>query len=196
MKKNLLFIAIFLMSYTVLAQNDYQVFYAESMKTNTAGMYVLGSWALANIATGAVGWSRNTGQPMYFHQMNLFWNTVNLGIAGFALYSNLTTDVASLATGELYDKHLQTERLYLINGGLDIAYMGAGLLLRHLSTRDVKRPEMLRGYGNSVILQGGFLFVFDGIMYLIQRSHRLEFLDSIQIGSVPGGMELGMRLMF
>lgn len=194
MKKYTLILAVLLISFTVAAQNDYQDFYTHSMKVNTAGMYVLGSWAIANIATGAAGWSRNTGQTMYFHQMNLFWNTVNLGIAGFALYSNFTTDIALLPVESLYDKHLQTERLYLINGGLDIAYMGAGLLLRHLSTRNVKRPEMLKGYGNSVILQGGFLFVFDGIMYFIQRAHRLDFLESIQIGMVPGGV--GVSVLF
>ncbi len=62
---------------------------------NNIGMGILGGWALANITIGAYGWSQQSGQESYFHQMNLFWNTVNLGIAGFALYSNLTSDYST-----------------------------------------------------------------------------------------------------
>jgi len=101
-----------------------------------------------------------------------------------------------LPVEELYDKHLRTERLYLINGGLDIVYMGAGLLMKHYSKKNVNRPDLLRGYGISIILQGGFLFIFDGVMYLIQRTHRTNFLENIYIGLDPGGVNFGLVLKF
>ena len=45
----------------------------------------LGSYALANIAIGAVAASQTSGESAYFHRMNAYWNLVNLGIAGVGL---------------------------------------------------------------------------------------------------------------
>jgi len=37
------------------AHGDYQSFHSGSLRINNTGMYILGSWALANIAAGAYG---------------------------------------------------------------------------------------------------------------------------------------------
>ena len=106
---------------SVAAQNTANLgFYTKSTQINTSGLYVLGGWAVANIAGGAIGWANSTGSAKYFHQMNVFWNTVNLGIAGFALYNNLNTDISLLSADEMLSKHTKTENLYLINAGLDV----------------------------------------------------------------------------
>jgi len=167
-------------------------FYEKSLKINNAGMVVLGSWALANISVGAYGWSRYSGQQMYFHQMNLFWNTVNLAIAGIALYSNLTSDHALWTTDEVLAKQLKTQRLFLINAGLDILYMGTAVALRNLAPRYPKHQERLTGYGNSVLIQGAFLFLFDLVWFGLQRGHRLQFLDQISLH--PAQEVLGIAL--
>ena len=159
-------------------------FYTTSTKINTTGMYVLGGWAVANIAGGAVGWANSTGSAKYFHQMNLFWNTVNLGIAGFALYNNLTDDISLLSSDEMLLKHTKTENLYLINAGLDVVYIGTGFLLKHLSVSNLNKQDLLKGYGNSIILQGGFLMIFDLIMWGIQRNHRLDFLNGAEFSFI------------
>ena len=155
-------------------------FYTKSNQINTSGMYVLGGWAVANIAGGAIGWANSTGSTKYFHQMNLFWNTVNLGIAGFALYNSFNTDISMLSPDEMLAKHVKTENLYLINAGLDVVYIGTGFLLKHLSVSNIKRQDLLKGYGNSIILQGGFLMIFDLIMWGVQRNHRLDFLNGAE----------------
>jgi hypothetical protein len=157
-------------------QSDVSGFYQSSIKTNTTGMHVLGGWAIANIAGGAAGWANSNGSTKYFHQMNLFWNTVNLGIAGFALFNNLNSSIFGFTDSLLMQKHIKTENLYVINAGLDVLYVGTGFLLKHLSTNSAKRKDVLFGYGNSVIVQGGFLLVFDLIMWAVQRNHRLDFL--------------------
>jgi hypothetical protein len=54
-------------------------------------MYVLGGWAVVNNSSGAIGWANSNSSAKYLHQMNLFWNTVNPGIAGFVLYNNLNS---------------------------------------------------------------------------------------------------------
>jgi hypothetical protein len=179
MKKKFLVVILVSVPLLLYAQGNHQQFFAQSRTTNNAGMAVLGGWAVANLTTGAVGWSRTTGQTKYFHQMNFFWNTVNLGIAGYSLYSLTQMHPLRMSSQELMDHHIRYENLYLINAGLDIAYMGTGFLLRHLSTRNSQKADLLKGYGNSVILQGGFLFLFDGVMYLLQNHHKVKFLEDM-----------------
>jgi hypothetical protein len=100
MHVNLLFFIFFILliflSKDIVAQNTTSSFYAQSLKTNHYGMIVLSSWAGANLLSGAYGYSKFSGERMYFHQMNLFWNTVNISIAGFALISGLSENINEL----------------------------------------------------------------------------------------------------
>ena len=173
------FMILLFLNVNIQAQEPYVDFYGESLGINNIGMAVLGGWALANISVGTYGWIKQTGQRAYFHQMNLFWNTVNLSIAGIALYSNLSSDFGLLSAEEMLAKQLKTQRIFLINAGLDVGYVATGFILKHLADRYPKNELRLIGYGNSVIMQGTFLFVFDMVMYLIQRNHRMGFLDQI-----------------
>lgn len=191
-KKIFLTITFTLIIISASAQ-DMTGFYEQSLHHNKNGMLVLGSWALANIATGAYGWSKFEGPKQYFHQMNLFWNTVNLGIAGFGFYSALNTDISTFTGQEMLDDHLKFERILLINSGLDLLYIGTGAYMSYLSKHRAKRKDMLKGYGHSLMLQGGFLLGFDAVLYLIKRSHRLnadipEMLTNIYISPSSFGV--------
>jgi len=187
---------LLLMVSTAQGQSEVMEYYGQSLRINNIGMAVLGSWALANISIGAYGWSQNTGQRAYFHQMNVFWNTVNLTIAGVALYSNLTTDYALLSGEELLEKQFKTQRLYLINAAIDVGYVSAGFLLKHLSTKYPKNELRLRGYGNSVILQGSFLFVFDLVMYGLLQSRRADFLQQVSLSPMQDAYGLALTFQF
>src|SRR6056297_3531622 len=136
-KKILVLLLLAAMCHPAYAQPDYQQFYAQSLKSNNTGMFVLGSWAFANMTAGAIGWANSTDQSKYFHQMNLLWNTVNLSIAGFALYSNYTADIALLPGHQMLRNHIKTEKLYIINAGLDVLYIGAGFFLKNYA---IKKP--------------------------------------------------------
>ncbi len=182
-----LIMLLFLLLMPVLAQEEYRQFYSESLKTTNTGMYVLGGWAITNIATGGYGWSRFDGDKKYFHQMNLFWNTVNLSIAGYALYSNSLLDISALGPDEIMDKHTGTERILLINTALNVSYIGAGFIMKHLAGKSDKNSDLLKGYGNSVILQGSFLFLFDLVLYRILRSQRYDFVENINVALLPDG---------
>ena len=196
MKRAFILIIFLAILIPIHAQGGFQQFFNESMSTNRTGMYVLGGWALANLATGATGWAKADGSAKYFHQMNFFWNTVNLGIAGYSFYAFSQMEPLRMSPQELMDQHMLYEKLFLINAGLDVAYVGTGFLLRHLSAANKKRPDMLKGYGSSLVLQGGFLFLFDGVMYFIQRDNRLDFLGDMHLGLVPGGAVLRFAHLF
>jgi len=189
-----LFFSLMLTAGIASGQDAYE-FYSISQHNNKAGMYVLGTWALTNIATGAYGWNRYDGSQKFFYQMNLMWNVVNLGIAGYAMYRFSQVDLLAMTPADMLRDHVKIENLFLINAGLDVLYMGGGLYMRHLASQGHRRAEMLKGYGTSVILQGGFLMVSDLVMYVIQRSHRLSYDPSIfSLNLTPEG--IGMILRF
>jgi hypothetical protein len=171
---SLLILVAIVATVTVSAQTGTSGIYSESLAITRSGLYVLGGWSVANIAAGAYGWAAKDGQAKYFGQMNLFWNVVNLSIAGIGLYGNYNTDISRLLPDEMISEMMKTEKIFLINAGADVVYMGAGLLLRHYSGRSANRHDMLKGYGNAVILQGAFLFVFDLVMYGILHSQRMD----------------------
>jgi hypothetical protein len=183
---------------TVLAAANAQEmhdFYTLSLQYNQTGMYVLGGWAVSNLLTGAYGWTTQTGSTKYFHQMNTMWNLVNLSIAGFALYNFASTDISLLTAGDMFQKHMTFEKLFLINAGLDIIYMSAGGFLIHRAGKSEKNSLRYKGYGRSVIMQGAFLFAFDLVMYFVQAGHRLNFHPAIEKLSVSPG-EISLLINF
>ena len=178
-RKLILIAFVIFLSHELMGQTAVGEFYSSHLHTQSRGMMILGSWAVGNIAVGAYGWSRYSGEKKYFHQMNLFWNTVNLGIAGLALYNNMQTDPLIFDVEEALGEARKIEKILLFNSGLDVAYIGTGFLLRHLSSNSDKRKDLLKGYGNSLILQGSFLLVFDLILYGVLHSYRMDFMEGI-----------------
>lgn len=167
-KYTLLLVAL-LFGLSLTAQGNTEVFKTSS-DINRTGMMFLGGWALANFAYGGYEWGTNSGSRKYFGQMNVMWNIVNVSIAGFALYQNYTTDFSLLTPEAMHSKHNQTTNLYLINAGLDILYAAGGWYMIHAASKRNKYSDLLKGYGNSVILQASFLFAFDMIMFFIQKN--------------------------
>jgi hypothetical protein len=189
-----LLLVLVLLSVEIVAGDNAGDFYAKHLQTQNTGMYVLGSWAVANIGIGAYGWSQFDGQRKYFHQMNLFWNTVNLGIAGFAIHNNLQIDPFDGEDALAEARNI--EKILLINSGLDVGYIGAGFLLKHLGANSGKRKELLTGYGNSLILQGGFLLVFDLILYGVLHTQHMNFMEDISLSMGENHFRLAWHYRF
>ena len=76
-----IFFILFLAAFAVQAQ-DLPSFNQARLKTDQRLMLSLGTWAGANITAGTIGWA-TAQQPELkaFHQMNVMWNAVNLGLA-------------------------------------------------------------------------------------------------------------------
>jgi hypothetical protein len=176
-----------------LQAQTHEDFYTSSLDINKSGMYFLGGWALANMATGTYGWLRYDGEKKYFHQMNAAWNVVNAGIAVYALFDIAGTDISMLGADEMMRKHIWSENLFLINVGLDILYMAGGAWLIHAAGKNEKRHDMFKGYGQSVILQGAFLFLFDLVKFGIQFNHRMNFTETTtNLGLTGNGITLSI----
>jgi hypothetical protein len=67
----------------------------------------------------------------------------------------------------------QTELTYLINFGLDFAYMGAGagLWAHGQQINGQKNADKFTGFGQALSTQGAFLGVFDITMFSVHHHH-------------------------
>jgi hypothetical protein len=158
---------------------------------NKSGMIILGSWALGNIALGGIMAGRTSGETKAFHQMNIYWNTVNLAIAGFGYYSAIH-EVLSSEFWETMNAQNSIEKILLVNAALDLGYMAGGLYLLERGRRLGK--DQFKGFGKSVILQGAFLMSFDAIKYVFHNIHGKELPTIMNhIGITPNGVGLLMN---
>ncbi|GAB5419120.1 MAG: hypothetical protein Crog4KO_06280 [Crocinitomicaceae bacterium] len=165
----------------------------ERLKLDRGLMLTLGSWGATNLTAGGIGWATTPkGEAHYFHQMNFFWNTVNLGLA-IPGYLKARKEATNLTFAETLRAQHKTETIFLINSGLDIGYISAGLLLRSEARFNPERRDQWTGYGNSLIMQGGFLFLFDVTAYLLHKrhfNHKLDGrLDQIQLSQNGVGLQ-------
>jgi hypothetical protein len=189
--KIFLFILLTFLIISATEAQEYTAFYTRTLDINRSGMYFLGGWALANMATGAYGSLAYEGESKYFHQMNAAWNLVNAGIATYALFEIAGTDIAGLSGEDIMKKHIRTENIFLFNAGLDILYMAGGAWMVSAASKYPKRYDLMRGYGKSIILQGAFLFLFDLAKFGIQYNHRQVFQDSaVKLGFTPDGLSV------
>ena len=194
MGKSIAILFILLLLWVKAGAQAHQDFYARSQEVNRSGMYFLGGWAAANMAVGTYGWIRYDGDTRYFHQMNAAWNLVNAGIATWALLDSRNDDASGLSYDEAMQKHIRSENIYLINAGLDLLYMAGGAWMIRASSNSSENEDMLKGYGQSIIMQGAFLFLFDLTKFGIQYNRRQNFLQDAHLGMTPGGITLTISL--
>jgi hypothetical protein len=162
-------------------------FQQKSQQINRSGMLFLGGWAAGNLTTGLYGRFTHQGQQKYFHEMNAAWNLVNAGIAGLGWLGSSKTQ--PLPVSEALRQHQRIENLYLINSGLDLLYITSGIIMIHQSSHYPAHADRLRGYGQSIILQGTFLLLFDLYMYGIQNHHRRRHAPIVsRLHISPGSM--------
>ena len=171
--KNFLFLFLLFLSFstTTFSQNLMPSnFNQERLDLNRKGLTVLGSWAGANLIANGILLTNASGSDKYFYQMNVYWSVVNGALAGLGVLQAKKTQ-AGLSPFQTLEEQSNTEKIFLVNTGLDVAYVMTGVYLLEKSTNAIDSQDRLKGYGQSVILQGGFLLLFDGIMYGVHRSH-------------------------
>ena len=162
---------LFLFVQTVSFSQPLNQFQMEKSRIDQRLMLGLGSWALSNFAASGIGWATvPDGEARYFHQMNVLWNTVNLGLA-IPGYLNAKKEVPPQTLAETMRLQRKTENIFLLNTGLDVLYISSGFLLRDLADKNVVKKDQYNGFGNGMILQGGFLFLFDLTAYAIHKYH-------------------------
>ena len=165
--KYLILIGLIFTASFVNGQDSLNSYRIQKVHIKNSGMKILGSWAILNLVPGIIASNNTSGSQKYFYQMNTIWNSVNLGAAIIGL-ATITNNKNKSAIQE-FKTQRQIEKLFLINAGLDLGYVTAGLYLHHRGS--INNSDKLTGYGSSIILQGGFLFFFDGLMYKAENKN-------------------------
>ncbi len=190
-----LFFFTFLFTLSAYAQNDsvFYSFHQNRMNINETAMLVLGSWAAGNILAGTYGNFKASGEAKYFQQFNAMWNVVNLGIAALGYLNAVNYEPSSMTKLEILHEYSSLQSFLLLNAGLDVAYIATGFYLKERS-KNSSSSERLRGYGNSLLLQGGFLLAFDVALYFIHQSNAAlnlyPHLESLLVGGIGIGINL------
>ncbi|MCP3136673.1 DUF6992 family protein [Pyxidicoccus xibeiensis] len=159
---------------------------AEAVHLNRVAMGVLFGWAVLNIGTGVAGHFATEGEKRAFFQANAAWNVVNLAIAGFGYHGQATAEPATWDLARSLAEGQKMEKLLLLNTGLDVGYLAFGAFLWERGLR--KDSERLRGWGKSLLVQGGFLFAFDAVLWFLNS--RLDGQLTARLVPAPGGVGL------
>lgn len=170
---------LILVSFLSKAQTDSIIkqFDARKNKLNHNGMIVLTSWASANIVGSGIGYAlTKSEEEKNFHLMNASWGIVNLGIA---LPGLLAKEKTSATLYDLQKSQTQAEKLFLANAILDVVYISGGFYMKEFANNqtDKTKQERFNGFGNSVIMQGAGLMVFDLAMTILNNRNRKKHLD-------------------
>jgi len=144
---------------------------------NQQHLYMLGAWGAANIIQGSISASNATGSARYFHQMNAYWNTVNVAIAGLGLWGLRQQMKQTFGPAQMIQEQRALEKLLLLNSGLDVAYISTGLYLREKGLR--LNNDRNKGFGNSLIFQGSFLLVLDLVQYFTHLKNGKALQDQV-----------------
>jgi hypothetical protein len=184
MKKILLFsLFLFVLNSLVYAQGETDgmaVYHQKNLELQKDAMWVLGSWAAANFAASGYMLTQTEGSAHYFNQMNVFWNTVNFGIAISGYFSAAGAELLT-TPDDIIMAYNNFSKILLLNTGLDAAYIATGFFLKERAGNVSKHEKRFKGYGNSLILQGSFLLLFDIVLTVINETHLKAFLNSGKI---------------
>ena len=168
MSKSFSFLFFLFFSVSVFSQ-DSSLIHKNFFRNQQFAMSTLGVWSSGNLIVSPL-LSNNifkTGSSLtsedYFHQMNFNWNIVNGAIAGLGYWSVCRRKKKSWNFSSLEKEKKKLKTSLAVNMGLDVVYIVSGILLNRAGHNNPSNAELKIGYGNSLMLQGGFLLVFDGV---------------------------------
>lgn len=154
-------------------------------RLQVGGMSALVTWSGGQMIAGAVGWGvARDPEWVSFHQVNLAWNAVNLGIGVAGLVSGLRDDPAACDLGCTLRGDARFAVTLGINAGLDVGYVATGAWLWERGVR--LGDDRLVGAGRSLVLQGGFLLAFDTVLSVLHGVDRGRLWAAPAVGDRLG----------
>jgi hypothetical protein len=196
MRTPLLLLAFLLVAFPLQAQHQGQ-FDAFNQKRQTIfkqHTLGVGSWALANMAYsgGTLLLGDTHGSTMHAHRANVGWNMVNMAIVlpGYLRSQKREAQEADLQSS--IRSQLSMERIVLVNAALNVTYIVAGISFSNQG--QIRNNSRTEGFGRSLIIQGSFLLLADGITFFRLKKHSDTLWDRVEIGGGSYGMGLTIRL--
>lgn len=170
---------------------------AEREQAEAGHLWRVGAWGAANVAAGtALLLASDADGRRAFGVQSTAWGVINVGIAAVGLATGGEAPAGGLADALAAEGRLGD--ILWINMGLNAGYVAVGTTLYAVGARaGVDRPEVWRGHGAAVIVQGLGLLALDGIALVgsLDRSGRLlELVGALAVVPVPGGIGLVVPL--
>ncbi|MFN3529218.1 MAG: DUF6992 family protein [Bacteroidia bacterium] len=119
---------------------------------------VLAGWSLMSMGAGTAQLFSRNPYIRAFGMQNLIWGAVDGGIAW---YGHHRLNKLQPSAVNLYLERTQFRKILLVNTLLDLGYLAAGYALSRSAN-----PRW-HGHGAGIMLQGGFLLLFDGVNYAL-----------------------------
>lgn len=165
-----------LLSFSANGQDSIQ-FQKRLFKVQQQSTLVLSGWSVLNVGISSLC-TKNLFNPVtssdFFHSGNFNWNQINIGIAGIGYYSLYRSSKKNWTIPELNLRKKRLERGLIFNLALDVIYIASGVLLKYaINPNDTINYPSFQGGGNSLIVQGGFLLIFDSIY--LRRLKRIKY---------------------
>lgn len=127
-------------------------------------------WALLSMVLGgigllahAVGSGTSRGEAFLgaLALQFLAWGAINAALAGWALRQLARRERAPLPAERQLAERERSIRVLRLNAGLDLLWLAIGVALLLLPALLPDHAATLVGHGVGVVLQGGFLLLFD-----------------------------------
>jgi len=121
-------------------------------------MFTLGVWSAGSTVIGIPMTMQDSPAVRAAGIQSIAWGVVGGVVTGLALAQG--SSARRIVGTEAYwlKERKKLRNIFLVTAALDVAYLAVGSALWAASTK----PE-LRGTGAGIMLQGGFLLVFDGL---------------------------------
>lgn len=196
--KKIILLAVILISLKSYSQQqaDLNSFNRERNRITRNGMITLAGWSAANLIYSGIATGQTHGTNLYFHQMNVMWGGINLGLAALGYLGIKNKDGMTLS--QSLKQQSGVEKTYIFNLGLDAAYIASGFYLKERSRNpSVKNPQKYKGYGESIILQGAGLMLLDGVMFTIHNFHGkkiYKLMEKTQVVFTGNGLGVIVKL--
>lgn len=143
----------------IVSGQDSLTFHNSFYKKQQQSLLLLSSWSAANLVISPILSKNLYCSNKYFHEMNFNWNLLNAGIVGLGHFLVHKDSKKPWDINGLLAKKKKTQTSLLINMGLDVVYIISGLVIKN-SKSNVSQNQ---GFGNSIMLQGGYLLLYDAI---------------------------------
>jgi len=123
----------------------------------------LGWWSLLILAVGVPGMMLTSGFWLYFLMMSAVWAVINFSIVLFIFDHIYYVRFRTSKPFKRFGIQHHVEKMLLLNVGLDIAYVFAGLWLMEIDS--IEYEDWCSGFGVAVLVQGVYLFFLDHLFH-------------------------------
>lgn len=118
---------------------------------------------------------------------------VNLGITAFGYLNAIIYNPLAMKNFEIVKAYISLQSFLLLNAGLDVAYIATGFYLKERSKNSSNSKRLMR-YCNRLLLQGGFLLIFDIAVYFINQNNAKINLYPHLKSLFNGGIGINLKL--